>query len=75
MVRASPKATYGFPGAEENISDDLSAGGGDEETDSLVLCGLLSKNTLVHILEHFVESELSEALGTVANEGGEPSLS
>ena len=67
-------ATYGFPWAEENISDDLSASGGDEETDSLVLCSLLSKNTLVDILEHFVESELSEALETVANERGEPSL-
>ena len=67
-------ATYGFPWAEENISDDLSAGRGDEETDSLVLGGLLSKSCLVDILEHLVESELSESRGGVANESGEPTL-
>ena len=66
--------TYGFPWAEEDVSDDLSAGRGDEETDSLVLCGLLSKNALIDILEHFIESKLSEALGTVADERWEPSL-
>ena len=67
-------ATYGFPWAEENISDDLGAGRGDEETNSLVLGGLLSKSCLVDILEHLVESELSEALKTVADKGWEPSL-
>ena len=66
--------TYGFPWAEEDVSDDLGASGRDQETDSLVLRGFLSKSALVHILEHFIESELSEALETVANERGEPSL-
>jgi len=28
----------------------------------------------VNILEDFVETELAEALGTVADEGGEPAL-
>ena len=66
--------TYGFPWAEEHVSDDLSAGRGDEEADSLVLSGLFSENALIDILEHFVESKLSEALETVANKRGEPSL-
>ena len=67
-------ATYGFPWAEEDVSNDLGASGGYQETDSLVLSGLVSKSALIDILEHFVESELSEALETVANERGEPSL-
>ena len=66
--------TYGFPWAEEHVCDDLSAGRGDEEADSLVLSGLFSENALIDILEHFVESKLSEALETVADERGEPSL-
>jgi len=67
-------STYSFHGAEGDISDDLSGGGGDGETDGLVLGGLVSEGILVDILEDFVETELSESLGTVADEGGEPSL-
>jgi len=62
-----------FPGAEEAIGNDLSAGGGDEETDGLVLVGLLTKGTSVDILEHFVETEFTETLSTITNKGWEPS--
>ena len=67
-------STYSFPWAEKDIGDDLSAGGGHEETNSLVLVGLLAEGTSVDILEHLVESELSESLEAVSNEGWEPSL-
>jgi len=33
-----------------------------------------SGNALKHILENFVEPKLAEALGTITNEGWEPSL-
>merc|ERR1712156_1267788 len=65
----------GLHGAEEDVGNDLSAGGGDKETDSLVLIGLGTEGSPVDILEHFVEAELSEALHAVADESGEPSES
>ena len=66
--------TYGFPWAEETISDKLSTGRGDGETESLVLLGVLTSGGLVDILEDLVETELSETLSGVSNEGWCPSL-
>ena len=66
--------TYGFPGAEEHVCDDLGTGGRNQESHRLILRGLLTERRLVHILEHFVESKLSEALEAVAHERWEPSL-
>ena len=66
--------TYGFHRAEHGISNDLGAGGGDEETNGLVFSGLLTKGISVDILEHLIESELSKALQSVTNEGWGPSL-
>jgi len=64
-----------FEGAESDISDELSAGGGDSETDGLVLGGvLLADSELVDIFEDLVETELAEALSTVTNESWEPAL-
>mmetsp|Transcript_13057 Transcript_13057/g.22034 ORF Transcript_13057/g.22034 Transcript_13057/m.22034 type:complete len:302 (+) Transcript_13057:28-933(+) len=64
----------GLEGAEEAVSNDFGAGGGEGESDSLVLLGvLLAGDASVDILEDLVESELSESLGGVSNEGGEPS--
>ena len=66
--------TYGFPWAEESIGDNLSASRGDEETDSLVLSGLITESISVDVLEHLIESELSESLETISNESWGPSL-
>ncbi len=63
----------GLHGAEEAISDDLSAGRGKEETDCLVLLGLGAEDVFVDILEDLVEAELSETLHGVADDGGLPS--
>jgi len=63
----------GFKGSEEGVSDDLSAGGGSKETKGLVLSSLGSESPLVDVLEHLVETELSEALSRVAEEGCVPS--
>ena len=65
--------TYCLEGSKEGVGDDLSAGGGGEETDGLVLSSLGAESLLVDILEDFVETELSEALGRVADEGCVPS--
>lgn len=68
-------ATYSFEGAESDIGDELGAGGGDGETDSLVLGGvLLADSELVDIFEDLVEAELAEALSTVTNQSWEPAL-
>ena len=61
--------TYGFPWAEENISNNFSTSGGEGETECLVFGGILTSNSLVDILEDFVETELSESLETISNEG------
>lgn len=67
--------TYGFHGAEGHVGDELGAGGGDGETDGLVLDGVFGAGSGAEdILEHLVETELAAALGSVSNEGGEPSL-
>jgi len=62
-----------FHWAEHSVSDDLSAGGRDQETNSLVLGGLLTEGTSVDVLEHFVESEFTKTLHTVSDESWEPS--
>lgn len=59
--------------AQKAISDNLGAGGGDKETDSLVLVGLGTSNTSVNILEDFIESEFTESLSGVSDESWEPS--
>ena len=66
------RSTYGFPGAEQDVGDDLGAGGGNEEAHGLVLRSLRAESELVDVLEHLVEAELSEALSRVANESREP---
>ena len=66
---------YSFKRAEGDISDELSAGGGHSESNSLVLDGVFGTSSgSEDILEHLVETELAHALGTVSDEGGEPSL-
>lgn len=67
--------TYSFEGSEGNISDELSASRGKSETDSLVLDSVfLTGSSSEDILEDFVESELAEALSSVSDQGGEPTL-
>jgi len=64
-----------FEGAKRDISDEFGAGGGDSETNGLVLGSVFgTDDTLVNILENFVETELAEALSTVSDEGGEPAV-
>jgi len=75
LVRSLHSNFSSFEGAESDIGDELSAGGGDSETDSLVLGGvLLADSELVDIFEDLVETELAEALSTVTNESWEPAL-
>ena len=66
--------TYGFHWAKHNIGDDLSASRGNEETDCLILGGLLTESTSVDILEDFIETELSESLHRISSKSWEPSL-
>ena len=67
--------TYGFEGAQSDVSDELGASRGHGETNSLVLDGvLLTGGKLEDIFEDLVETELAEALSTVTNESWEPSL-
>lgn len=66
--------TYGFKWAEEAISDDLSAGRGDSETECLVLGNVITSSSSVDILEDLVETELSETLSGVSEESWGPSL-
>ena len=66
--------TYCLEGSKEGVSNNLSAGGGGQETNGLVLSGLGSEHPLVNVLEHFVETELSETLARVADQGCVPSL-
>ena len=62
------KKTYGLEGAKKAVSNDFGAGGGEGESNGLVLLGvLLSGDTSVDILEDLIESELSESLGGVSN--------
>ena len=65
--------TYSFEWSEHAISNDFSASSGGEETDSLVLSCLGAKGSLVNVLEHLVETELSEALARVTHKGCVPS--
>jgi hypothetical protein len=67
--------TYSFPWAQKGVGDNLSGGGGNSEADGLVLLGLLlSNDAFEDILEDLVETELSEALSGISNEGWGPSL-
>ena len=66
--------TYGFEWAEEAISNDLSASGGEGESKSLVLGDVVTGGISVDILEDLIESELSETLSGVSEEGWSPSL-
>jgi len=75
LVRSLHSNFSSFEGAESDIGDELGAGGGDGETDSLVLGGvLLADSELVDIFEDLVEAELAEALSTVTNQSWEPAL-
>ena len=65
--------TYGFEWAKEAISDDLSACGGDSESNSLVLGNVVTGGRSVDILEDLIESELTETLSGVSEEGWSPS--
>jgi len=61
--------------AESDVSNELSAGRGDGETNSLVLGSvLLTDGKFVDIFEDLVETELAEALSTVADEGWDPAV-
>jgi hypothetical protein len=72
-LRTAPEGnTYCLEGCEHGVGDDLSACGGGEETDGLVLLSRGAEGLLVDILEDFVETELSEALARVANESCVP---
>lgn len=65
-----------FEGAQEDVSNDFCGTRSDRPTDSLVLDGvLLTNDALIDVLEDFVETEFTEALEGVTNEGGEPSES
>ena len=66
--------TYGFEWAEEAIGNDLSASGGEGESKSLVLGDVVTGGISVDILEDLIESELSETLSGVSEEGWSPSL-
>jgi hypothetical protein len=66
--------TYSLEGSEHSVSDNLSASRSSKETDSLVLSSLRAEDSLVNILENFVETKLCEALSGVAQEGSVPSL-
>jgi len=48
--------------SKEGVSYNLSACGGAQETNGLVLSSLRTKSPLVNVLEHFVKTELSESL-------------
>jgi len=75
LVRGLDSNFDSFEWAKSNISNELGASGGDSETNSLVLGGvLLTDGPLVDIFEDLVEAELAEALGTVSNESWEPAL-
>ena len=67
------KGTYCFPWAEETIGDDLSACGGNGETEGLIFLDLFwcSHGVSVDILEHLVETEFTESLERVTNPGWE----
>jgi|TARA_B110000503_G_C6881082_1_gene302708 hypothetical protein len=65
--------TYGFEWAKEAISDDLSTCGGDSESNSLVLGNVVTGGRSVDILEDLIESELTETLSGVSEEGWSPS--
>ena len=68
-------STYSFEGGKGNVGDELSTGRGDGKTNGLVLDGVLFASCcLKDILEDFVETELAEALGTISDQSGEPSL-
>lgn len=58
-----------FPRAEEDVSDELGASGGDRPADLLVLGGVGAGSTGIDILEDLVEAELAEALSRVTEEG------
>jgi hypothetical protein len=74
-AREQPKKiTYSLEGSKECVGNDFSASRGSQETNSLVLSSLGSENPLVNILEHLVETELSETLSRVTNKGSVPSL-
>jgi len=62
----------GFPGAKQNIGDELSASRGDSPTDGLILGGVLTSGSSVNILEDFVETEFTEALAGVTDESRQP---
>ena len=68
-------STYSFEGGKRDVSDELSTGRRDGKTNSLVLDGVLFTSCcLEDILEDFVEAELAEALGSISDQSGEPSL-
>lgn len=68
-------STYSFEGGKRDVGDELSAGRGDGKTNSLVFDGVLfASSCLEDILEDFVEAELAEALGSIPDQSGEPSL-
>ena len=74
-VRSLDLDLESFHGAESDIGNELSGGRGKGETNSLVLDGVLgASGHAENILEHLVETELAEALGTVSDESGEPTL-
>ena len=68
--------TYGFHWAEETIGNDLSACGGECESESLIFLDFLfrSHGVSINVLEHLIESEFTESLERVTNPGWEETL-
>lgn len=65
----------GLEGAQEHISKELSTGRGGSPGQSLVsVVRFLSLGLAVDGLENLIESELSDSLKIVTDEGGSPSL-
>lgn len=63
----------GLPWTEEGVCDELSGSGGDDVSEDLVLVDFVSGDSGVDVFEDFVESELSDSLEGVTDEGWAPS--
>ena len=69
------RVTYSFPWAKEDIGNKLRTSRGKGPADSLILGGVLTSSSSIDILEDFIETELAETLGGVANQSRGPSKS
>jgi len=59
---------HGFEGAEESICNYLSTSRGDRPSNCFVLvCVLFTDDSLVHVLENFIETKFSKSLSWIAD--------